>query len=86
MILQTKKSLLVNTHTVSQMTMRVNHVIASIVYTIPLQLLSHYKAVIKAQMLTNHAIRQSRLKILKSIGDRFDIKGALCAFLVCAIT
>ena len=47
MVLQTKKSLLVNTHTVSQMTMRVNHVIASIVYTIPLQLLSYYVAVIK---------------------------------------
>jgi len=71
MVLQTKKSLLVNTHTVSQMTMpvinvnHVNDVIAPIVYTIPLQSLSHYKVVIKAQMLTNHAIWQSRPKNFK---------------------
>lgn len=71
MILQTNKSLLINTHTVSQMTMRVinvnhvNDVIAPLVYTIPLQSLSHYKAVIKAQMLTNHAIWQSRPKNFK---------------------
>ena len=71
MVLRTKKSLLVNTHTVSQMTMRVinvnhvNDVIAPLVYTISLQSLSHYKAVIKAQMVTNHAIWQSRPKNFK---------------------
>ena len=71
MVLQTKKSLLVNTQTVSQMAMRVinvnhvNYVITPIVYTIPLQLLSHYKAEMKVQILTNHAIWQSRPKNFK---------------------
>lgn len=71
MVLRTKKSLLVNTQTVSQMAMRVinvnhvNDVITPTVYTIPLQLLSHYKAEMKAQILTNHAIWQSRPKNFK---------------------
>jgi len=71
MVLKTKKSLLVNTQTVSQMAMRVinvnhvNEVITPIVYTIPLQLLSHYKAEMKVQILTNHAIWQSRPKNFK---------------------
>ncbi|TMP68620.1 hypothetical protein CWB76_14625 [Pseudoalteromonas sp. S1609] len=77
MVLKTKKSLLVNTQTVSQMAMRVinvnhvnhvnhvNYVITPIVYTIPLQLLSHYKAEMKVQILTNHAIWQSRPKNFK---------------------
>lgn len=71
MVLKTKKSLLVNTQTVSQMAMRVinvnhvNEVITPIVYTIPLQLLSHYKAEMKVQILTNHAIWQIRPKNFK---------------------
>ncbi len=71
MVLKTKKSLLVNTQTVSQMAMRVinvnhvNYVITPIVYTIPLQLLSHYKAEMKVQILTNYAIWQSRPKNFK---------------------